>query len=160
MIHNYIHETMVVQMIKVWTLSTIIVIIRAYACWALFVATLTNTVHFIYVYIYIYIYCRKHSLKGWIYIYNILLKNVFYNYFTGGKYFICFMQNIYDNISIHAYYAYNLNTCFISSVMSSQRISFFKYFIIFITALYIFIPFLHAFHRTYHLPLSSYPLVA
>ena len=36
--------------------STIIAIIRACACWALFVVTLTNTVHFIYIYIYIYIH--------------------------------------------------------------------------------------------------------
>ena len=34
--------------------STIIAIIRACVCWALFVVTLTNTVHFIYIYIYIY----------------------------------------------------------------------------------------------------------
>ena len=34
--------------------STIIAIIRACACWALFVVTLTNTVHLIYIYIYIY----------------------------------------------------------------------------------------------------------
>ena len=32
--------------------STIIAIIRACACWALFVVTLTNTVQFIYIYIY------------------------------------------------------------------------------------------------------------
>ena len=32
--------------------STIIAIIRPCACWALFVVTLTNTVHFIYIYIY------------------------------------------------------------------------------------------------------------
>ena len=36
--------------------STIIAIIRACACWALFVVTLTNTVHLIHIYIYIYIY--------------------------------------------------------------------------------------------------------
>ena len=39
--------------------STIIAIIRACACWALFVVTLTNTVHlilYIYICIYIYIY--------------------------------------------------------------------------------------------------------
>ena len=30
-------------------------------------------------------------------IYN-LLKNVFYNCLTTGKYFMCFMQNVYDNI--------------------------------------------------------------
>ena len=36
--------------------STIIAIIRACACWALFVVTLTNTVHLIYIYIYIYKY--------------------------------------------------------------------------------------------------------
>ena len=40
---DYIHETMVVQLIWVWTFSTIIVIIRARACWA---------VHLIYIYIY------------------------------------------------------------------------------------------------------------
>ena len=34
--------------------STIIAIIRACACWALFVVTLTNTVHFIYIYMYIH----------------------------------------------------------------------------------------------------------
>ena len=34
--------------------STIIAIIRACACWALYVVTLTNTVHFIYIYIYMY----------------------------------------------------------------------------------------------------------
>ena len=33
--------------------STIIAIIRACACWALFVVALTNTVHLIYIYIYI-----------------------------------------------------------------------------------------------------------
>ena len=33
--------------------STIIAIIRACACWALFVVTLTNTVHLIYIYMYI-----------------------------------------------------------------------------------------------------------
>ena len=49
-----IHETMVVHMTWVWTFSTIIAIIRACACWALFVVTLTNTVHLIYTYIYIY----------------------------------------------------------------------------------------------------------
>ena len=32
--------------------STIIAIIRACACWALFLVTLTNTVHLIYIYIY------------------------------------------------------------------------------------------------------------
>ena len=37
--------------------STIIAIIRACACWALFVVTLTNTVYLIYVYIYIYMLC-------------------------------------------------------------------------------------------------------
>ena len=35
--------------------STIIAIIRACACWALFVVTLTNTVHLIYIYIYMYV---------------------------------------------------------------------------------------------------------
>ena len=35
-----------------WKRPTIIAIIRACACWALFVVTLTNTVHFIYIYIY------------------------------------------------------------------------------------------------------------
>ena len=43
--------------------STIIAIIRACACWALFVVTLTNTVHLIYIYmcvcIYMYIYIYK-----------------------------------------------------------------------------------------------------
>ena len=38
--------------------STIIAIFRACACWALFVVTLTNTVHFIY----IYIYCNPATL--------------------------------------------------------------------------------------------------
>ena len=33
--------------------STIIAIIRACACWALYVVTLTNTVHLIYIYIYV-----------------------------------------------------------------------------------------------------------
>ena len=37
----------------VWTFSTTIAIIRACKCWALFVVTLTNTVHLIYIYIYI-----------------------------------------------------------------------------------------------------------
>ena len=32
-----------------------------------------------------------------IYIYN-LLKNVFYNCLTDGKYFMCFMRNVYGNI--------------------------------------------------------------
>ena len=36
--------------------STIIAIIRACACWALFVVTLISTVHLIYIYIYTYIY--------------------------------------------------------------------------------------------------------
>ena len=36
--------------------STIIAIIRACACWALFVVTLTNTVHLIYIHTHIYIY--------------------------------------------------------------------------------------------------------
>ena len=49
----YIHETMVVQMTWVWTFSTLIAIIRACARWALFVVTLTNTVHLIYIYIYL-----------------------------------------------------------------------------------------------------------
>ena len=44
--------------------STIIAIIRACACWALFVVTLTNTVHFIYIYIYIYIY-MWHKYNPW-----------------------------------------------------------------------------------------------
>ena len=35
--------------------STIITIIRACACWALFAVTLTNTVHLIYIYIWFYI---------------------------------------------------------------------------------------------------------
>ena len=48
----YIHETMVVQMTWVWTFSTLIAIIRACARWALFVVTLTNTVHLIYIYIF------------------------------------------------------------------------------------------------------------
>ena len=39
--------------------STIIAIIRACACWALLVVTLTNTVHLIYIYIYIYIYYQR-----------------------------------------------------------------------------------------------------
>ena len=30
-------------------------------------------------------------------IYN-LLKNAFYNYLTAGKYFMWFMQNVYDSI--------------------------------------------------------------
>ena len=43
--------------------STIIAIIRACACWALFVVTLTNTVHLIYIYIYLHIYnCIFRSL--------------------------------------------------------------------------------------------------
>ena len=46
--------------------STIIAIIRACACWALFVVTLTNTVHLIDIYTYIYIYryilCRSKVL--------------------------------------------------------------------------------------------------
>ena len=42
------------NMTWVWTFfSTIIAIIRACACWALFVVTLTNTIHLIYIYIYI-----------------------------------------------------------------------------------------------------------
>ena len=45
--------------------STIIAIIRACACWALFVVTLTNTVHLIYIYIYIW----RHSNQT---IYNML----------------------------------------------------------------------------------------
>ena len=43
--------------------STIITIIRACACWALFVVTLTNTVHLIYIYIYIYIVLIRESLS-------------------------------------------------------------------------------------------------
>ena len=43
--------------------STIIAIIRACACWALFVVTLTNTVHLIYIYIYIYIYKYIYTLS-------------------------------------------------------------------------------------------------
>ena len=39
--------------------STIIAIIRACACWAFFVVTLTNTVHFIYIYIYMLFYMRS-----------------------------------------------------------------------------------------------------
>ena len=70
------------------------------------------------------------------------IKNGFYNNFTAGRYFTCFMQNIYDDILIHAYYAYRLNSCFISSVMSSQCILLIKCFIIFTTGLYICIPFL------------------
>ena len=46
-----------------WTFSTIIAIIRACACWALFVVTLTNTVHLIYIYIYLYVY--RHMLGYW-----------------------------------------------------------------------------------------------
>ena len=38
--------------------STIIAIIRACACWALFVVTLTNTVHLMIIYIYIYTHTR------------------------------------------------------------------------------------------------------
>ena len=41
--------------------STIIAIIRACACWALFVVTLTNTVHLIYIYIY---YLRVQTNRG------------------------------------------------------------------------------------------------
>ena len=37
--------------------STIIEIIRACACWALFVVTLTNAVHLICIYMYIFVYC-------------------------------------------------------------------------------------------------------
>ena len=46
--------------------STIIAIIRACACWALFVVTLTNTVHLIYIYIYIYMYMYIYL---WVYVY-------------------------------------------------------------------------------------------
>ena len=37
--------------LEIGLFSTIIAIIRACACWALFVVTLTNTVHLIYIYI-------------------------------------------------------------------------------------------------------------
>ena len=50
--------------------STIIAIIRACACWALFVVTLTNTVHLIYIYIYIYMrVCVCVFIYIYIYIY-------------------------------------------------------------------------------------------
>ena len=42
--------------LEVGLFSTIIAIIRACVCWALFVVTLTNTVHLIHIYIYTYIY--------------------------------------------------------------------------------------------------------
>ena len=48
---TYIHETMVVQMTWVWTFSTIMAIIRACACWVLFVVTLTQSIWDIYIYI-------------------------------------------------------------------------------------------------------------
>ena len=51
--------------------STIITIIRACACWALFVVTLTNTVHLIYIYIYIYI---SHQLWEYLQAVSILLR--------------------------------------------------------------------------------------
>ena len=41
--------------------STIIAIIRACACWALFVVTLTNTVHLIYIYIFKHILVIEHT---------------------------------------------------------------------------------------------------
>ena len=40
--------------LEIGLFSTIIAIISACACWALFVVTLTNTVNFIYIYIYMF----------------------------------------------------------------------------------------------------------
>ena len=45
--------------LEIGLFSTIIAIIRSCACWALFVVTLTNTVHLTYIYIYIYIWERQ-----------------------------------------------------------------------------------------------------
>ena len=61
----YINETIVAQMTSVGLFSTIISFIRACACWALFVVTLTNTVHLICIYIHIYAHCenqREHDI--------------------------------------------------------------------------------------------------
>ena len=63
-IYIYIHIYVYIKLLKkaqtqvhmTWLefglFSTIIAIIRACACWALFVVTLTNTIHLIYIYIY------------------------------------------------------------------------------------------------------------
>ena len=54
---SYIYIYIIVEKVLtqiICTFSTTTVIIRAYACRALFVATLTNTVHLIYMYIHIY----------------------------------------------------------------------------------------------------------
>ena len=64
-----IHETMVVHMTWVWTFFNYYSNIRACACWALLVVTLTNTVHLIY--IYIYIWSRKiYQSDRYIYIWS------------------------------------------------------------------------------------------
>ena len=62
--------------------STVIAIIRACACWALFVVTLTNTVHLIYIYIYVYIYlyscCRLPMWKRMWAICCVVISSVFF----------------------------------------------------------------------------------
>ena len=54
------------QWLEFGLFSTITAIIRACACWALFVVTLTNTVHLIKcMYIYIYIYMMVALMHQW-----------------------------------------------------------------------------------------------
>ena len=56
--------------------STIIAIIRACACWALFVVTLTNTVHLIYIYIWYSVVCFSPAIYIAKYVYKTIITSM------------------------------------------------------------------------------------
>ena len=71
-----------------------VVIIRACACWTLFVATLTNPIHFTYIYTYIYIY---------IYVY------IQFRSTDGHRWPLTKKTSLY--IDIYIVHVYLINTC-------------------------------------------------
>ena len=61
LIHPWSHGRINDLSLDFFNNSRTVVIIRACVWWALFVATLTSTVHYIYIYVYIYIYILSYS---------------------------------------------------------------------------------------------------
>ena len=85
--------------------STIIAIIRACACWALFVVTLTNTVHLIYIYIYTFkqntrlpLMCHKRQKKT---IYLVLAMIICIWTFWVRQLIFKHTNDLYQKIDVH-----------------------------------------------------------
>ena len=103
----YIHTHTYIYISNCWkSPNSIIAIIRACACWALFVATLTNTVHLIYIYIYI-CSARSHALtslpyrKIHIYLSNWVI-----------AFLCCLYTHLHIYISTVAYYYSSISFCY------------------------------------------------